>query len=83
MKSSSVDFIVADKKTAEHFILIFAIRGQYFGREYADAPMYKARDASISVCPITEKGSQDILKQINPHKPTGPCKVPAWTISDG
>ena len=38
----------------------------------------------FSVCPITEdKDCYDVLKQLNPPKPTGPCKVPPWAFLDG
>ena len=56
---------------------------QNFGREYEGAPIFKAGDESFSFCPIPEKDCYDFLKQINPHKPTGPCKVLAWAILDG
>ena len=81
VKSSFGDLIVDDKKIAEHFNLI-SNHGQFFDREYQRAPIYKAGDESFSVCPITEK-DYDILKPVNPHKPTGPRKVPAWSIVDG
>ena len=82
VKNSFGDLIVDDKKIAEHFNFISNL-GQYFGREYESAPVFKAGDESFCFCPITEKDCYDILKQIIPHKPTGPCKVPAWAIIDG
>ena len=77
------DLIVDDKKIAEHFNLIFSNLGQYFGREYEIAPIFQAGDESFSFCSITENDCYDILKQINPHKPTGPSKVPPLAILDG
>ena len=77
------DLTVDDKKIAEHCNLIVSNLGQNFGREYESAPICKAGDELFSFCPITGKGCYDILKQINPHKPTGPCKVPPWAILDG
>ena len=71
--------IVDDKKIAEHFNLIFSNLGQYSGSEYQSAPIYKAGDESFSFCPIIEKW-YDVLKKMNPYKPTGPCEVPAWAI---
>ena len=44
-KNSFGDSIVDDKKIAEHFKLIFSNLCQLFGREYADAPIYKTGDA--------------------------------------
>ena len=82
MKKYSGDLIVDDKKIAEHFNFIFSNLGQNFGREYENAHIYKAGDDSFSFCPITEIDCYDISKQINPHKPTGPCKVTAWEIID-
>ena len=29
------------------------------------------------------KDFYDIIKELKPNKPTGPCKVPAWAIMDG
>ena len=52
-----VDLIVDDKKIEEHFNLIFSNLGQYFGRKYEGAPIYKDGDESFSFCPTTEKFS--------------------------
>ena len=82
MKNFYGDLIVDDKKIAEHFNFIFSNLGQYFGREYESAPIYKAGDESFSFCPITEKDCFDVVKLIIPHKPTGPCKIPPWAILD-
>ena len=80
MKISFGDLIVNDKEIAEPFNLILSNLGQFFGREYESAPIYKAGNESFSFCPTTANNCYDILKQINPYKPTGPCKAPAWAI---
>ena len=81
LKNSIGDFIVDDKKIAEHFNLVFSNLGTYSGKEYEGAPIYKAGDELFSF--LIEKDCYDILKQIKPHKRTGPCKLPAWAILDG
>ena len=68
-ENSFGDLIVDDKKIAEHFDIISKL-GQYFGREYESAPIYKAGDESFSFCAIIGN-DYNFLKQINPHKPTG------------
>ena len=83
LRNSFGEMIVDDKKMANHFNLIFSNLGQYFGTINQEIPSFPPGDSSFDFSPITVKVCHDIIKEINPNKPTGPCKVPAWAIIDG
>ena len=75
--------IVDDKEMADHFNLIFSNLGQYFGDINDKVPSFLRGDSSFSFSPVTVKDCYDIINELKPNKPTGPCKVPAWAIIDG
>ena len=68
---------------ADHFNLIFSTLGQYFGKLNDEVPSLLHGDSSFSFSSITVKDCYDIINELKPNKPTGPCKVPAWAIIDG
>ena len=75
--------IVDDKEMADQFNLIFSNLDQYFGKINDEVPSFLPGDSSFSFSPITVKNCYDIINELKPNKPTGPCKVPAWAIMDG
>ena len=68
---------------AGHFNLIILNLGQYFGNINDEVPSFLPGDSSFSFSPITVKYCYDIINELKPNKPTGPCKVPAWAIING
>ena len=83
VRNSFGKMIVDDKEMADHFNLIFSNLGQYFGNINDEVPSFLPGDSSFSFSPITVKDCYDIINELKPNKPTGPCKVPAWAIIDG
>ena len=75
--------IVEDKEMVDQFNLIFSNLSQYFGNINDEVPSFLPGDSSFSFSPITVKDCYDIINELKPNKPTGPCKVPAWAIIDG
>ena len=62
---------------ADHFNLIFSNLRQFFGNINDEVPSFLPGDSSFSFGPITVNDCYDIINELKPNKPTGPCKVPA------
>ena len=83
VRNSFGKMIVEDKEMVDQFNLIFSNLSQYFGNNNDEVPSFLPGDSSFSFSPITVKDCYDIINELKPNKPTGPCKVPAWAIIDG
>ena len=83
VKNSFGHLIVDDKKMADHFNLIFSNLDQYFGNINKEVPFFPSGDSSFSFSPITVRDCYDIINELKPNKPTGPCRVPACAIMNG
>ena len=83
VRNSFSKIVVDVKEMADHFNLMFSILGHYFGNINDEVPSFLPGESSFSFSPITVKDRYDIINELKPNKPTGPCKVPAWAIRDG
>ena len=83
VRNSIGELIVDDKEMANHFNLTFSNLGQNFGNINDEVSSFLPGDSSVSFSPITVKDCYDIINELKPNKPTGPCKVPTWAIMDG
>ena len=83
MKNSFERLVVDNKENADHFNQVFSNLGHYFGKITEEGPSFIEGDSSFSFCTISEKDCYDVVNDMKPEKPTGPCKVLAWAVIDG
>ena len=83
VRNSFGHLIVDNKKNCQSFTYVFSTLGYYFGKLIEEAPLFTVCNASFCFWAVSEEYCFDIIRNLNHNKPTGPCKVLAWAITDG